>query len=116
MGLHDKYGTIVKLNPSTVMISDKDWIKEVLAKLDLPKAPLYNALQGKKFYLIRNLQCNNLAFFFFDFVFNRWWQSNVIQYYRQSIPQTTGKTNKENNNIWVGYIWLNYYFLFDFVT
>ncbi|ORZ19679.1 cytochrome P450 [Absidia repens] len=45
MSLHDKYGIIYKLDPSTIVISDKDWIKEILVKDDLPKAPLYNKLQ-----------------------------------------------------------------------
>lgn len=45
--LHDKYGTIIKLSPDTIAISDKDWIKEILVKDDLPKGPTYSALQCK---------------------------------------------------------------------
>ncbi|CAO3590494.1 unnamed protein product [Absidia cylindrospora] len=44
--LHEKYGTIVKINPSTIAISDKDWIREILVKDDLPKGPNYGFLQG----------------------------------------------------------------------
>jgi hypothetical protein len=46
--LHDKYGPIVKISPTKVTISDKDWIKEVLVKMDLPKGPSYDAIRGKK--------------------------------------------------------------------
>ncbi|KAI8340558.1 cytochrome P450 [Chlamydoabsidia padenii] len=43
--LHDKYGTIVKANPTTIAISDKDLIKDILTKEDLPKGPAYGLLQ-----------------------------------------------------------------------
>ncbi|KAI8099826.1 cytochrome P450 [Halteromyces radiatus] len=43
--LHEKYGTVVKINPTTIAVSDKDWIKEILVKDDLPKGPAYSSLQ-----------------------------------------------------------------------
>ncbi|SAM08257.1 hypothetical protein [Absidia glauca] len=45
--LHDKYGPIVKISPTKVTISDKDWIKEALVKVDLQKGPAYDALRDK---------------------------------------------------------------------
>ena len=38
---HQRYGAIVRLGPRQVWISDKEGIKEILLKMDLPKVAMY---------------------------------------------------------------------------
>jgi hypothetical protein len=45
--MHDKYGSVVRIGPRSISVSDKNMIKEVLAIQDLPKGSLYSALKSK---------------------------------------------------------------------
>ncbi|ORY97309.1 cytochrome P450 [Syncephalastrum racemosum] len=45
LGLHDRYGTVVRIGPTGVSISDKDMLKQTLVKEDLPKGETYARLQ-----------------------------------------------------------------------
>lgn len=45
--LHDKYGSVVRLGPKYISVSDKDMIKQILVKDDLMKGPNYGFLDRK---------------------------------------------------------------------
>lgn len=47
IGLHQKYGRIVRSTNRTITISDKHMIKQILHDDDLPKAWAYKNLQCK---------------------------------------------------------------------
>lgn len=47
MTFNDKYGSVVKLGPSTLLISDKAMLKQVLKEDDLEKGPMYDLLKSK---------------------------------------------------------------------
>ncbi|KAL0765546.1 hypothetical protein CaCOL14_011770 [Colletotrichum acutatum] len=46
---HNKYGTIVRLGPRQVWISDKEAMKQILVKTDLPKVAMYAEISRDKF-------------------------------------------------------------------
>ncbi|KAK2025893.1 cytochrome P450 [Colletotrichum zoysiae] len=46
---HKKYGSIVRLGPRQVWISDKEAMKEILVKTDLPKVAMYAEISRDKF-------------------------------------------------------------------
>ncbi|OHF03155.1 cytochrome P450 3A9 [Colletotrichum orchidophilum] len=46
---HNKYGSIVRLGPRQVWISDKEAMKEILIKTDLPKVAMYAEISRDKF-------------------------------------------------------------------
>ncbi|KAK6225188.1 cytochrome p450 [Colletotrichum tabaci] len=46
---HAKYGSIVRLGPRQVWISDKEAMKEILVKTDLPKVAMYAEISRDKF-------------------------------------------------------------------
>ncbi|KAK1979002.1 cytochrome P450 [Colletotrichum cereale] len=46
---HEKYGPIVRLGPRQVWISDKEAMKEILVKTDLPKVAMYAEISRDKF-------------------------------------------------------------------
>ncbi|KAK1948679.1 cytochrome P450 [Colletotrichum sublineola] len=46
---HEKYGSIVRLGPRQVWISDKEAMKEILVKTDLPKVAMYAEISRDKF-------------------------------------------------------------------
>ncbi|TDZ24851.1 Cytochrome P450 monooxygenase FUS8 [Colletotrichum orbiculare MAFF 240422] len=46
---HQKYGGIVRLGPRQVWISDKEAMKEILVKTDLPKVAMYAEISRDKF-------------------------------------------------------------------
>ncbi|KAK1997322.1 cytochrome P450 [Colletotrichum falcatum] len=45
---HDKYGSIVRLGPRQVWVSDKEAMKEILVKTDLPKVAMYAEISRDK--------------------------------------------------------------------
>jgi hypothetical protein len=45
--LHEKYGNVVRLNPTTISVCDKDMVNQILVTDDLPKAPIYDIFAGK---------------------------------------------------------------------
>lgn len=45
---HAKYGTIVRLGPRQVWVSDKDAIRQILVGLDLPKVAMYAEISRDK--------------------------------------------------------------------
>ncbi|CAO3649524.1 unnamed protein product [Mucor fragilis] len=47
LGLHDKYGEVVRLGPTFVSIADKNMLKQILVTEDFPKAKIYDAFQKK---------------------------------------------------------------------
>ncbi|KAG7045259.1 cytochrome p450 [Colletotrichum scovillei] len=46
---HNKYGSIVRLGPRQVWISDKEAMKQILVKTDLPKVAMYAEISRDKF-------------------------------------------------------------------
>lgn len=44
---HEKYGKVVRLGPNSIMIADKDMLKQVLVKEDFRKAPNYDLLKRR---------------------------------------------------------------------
>lgn len=46
---HEKYGPIVRLGPRQVWISDKEAMKEILVKTDLPKVAMYAEISRDRF-------------------------------------------------------------------
>ncbi|ORZ02515.1 cytochrome P450 [Syncephalastrum racemosum] len=44
---HDQYGTVVRIGPNTISISDKNMIKQALITESLPKAPSYETHKGR---------------------------------------------------------------------
>ncbi|KAG2227376.1 hypothetical protein INT45_004332, partial [Circinella minor] len=48
MAWRNDYGSVVRLGPSTIGISDKHMLRQVLLKEDLPKGPMYTRLQRRK--------------------------------------------------------------------
>ncbi|KAK1579121.1 cytochrome P450 [Colletotrichum navitas] len=46
---HEKYGSIVRLGPRQVWVSDKEAMKEILVKTDLPKVAMYAEISRDKF-------------------------------------------------------------------
>ncbi|KAK2053332.1 cytochrome P450 [Colletotrichum caudatum] len=46
---HEKYGSIVRLGPRQIWISDKEAMKEILVKTDLPKVAMYAEISRDKF-------------------------------------------------------------------
>ncbi|TLS22519.1 uncharacterized protein PpBr36_09868 [Pyricularia pennisetigena] len=45
---HRKYGSIVRLGPRQVWVADKDALKEILVKVDLPKVAMYSEISRDK--------------------------------------------------------------------
>lgn len=45
---HAKYGPVVRLGPRQVWISDKDALKQILVKVDLPKVAMYSEISRDK--------------------------------------------------------------------
>jgi hypothetical protein len=62
IGLHQKYGPIVRSTARSLTISDKNMIKQILHDDDLPKARIY-----------KNLQCTIL-----DFISGKHFESSSI--------------------------------------
>lgn len=46
---HKRYGPIVRLGPRQVWISDKDAMKQILLKIDLPKVAMYAEISRDRF-------------------------------------------------------------------
>lgn len=46
---HKKYGPIVRLGPRQVWISDKEAMKQILLKIDLPKVAMYAEISRDRF-------------------------------------------------------------------
>lgn len=46
---HKQYGPIVRLGPRQVWISDKDAMKEILLRIDLPKVAMYAEISRDRF-------------------------------------------------------------------
>ncbi|ORY97299.1 cytochrome P450 [Syncephalastrum racemosum] len=45
LGLHDQYGTVIRVGPNMLSVSDKDMIKQVLVKEDMPKGDAYGRIE-----------------------------------------------------------------------
>ncbi|KAK2599236.1 hypothetical protein N8I77_011006 [Diaporthe amygdali] len=45
---HFKYGSIVRLGPRQIWVSDKDALKQILVKVDLPKVAMYSEISRDK--------------------------------------------------------------------
>ncbi|KAJ0119487.1 cytochrome p450 3a9 [Diaporthe amygdali] len=45
---HSKYGSIVRLGPRQIWVSDKDALKQILVKVDLPKVAMYSEISRDK--------------------------------------------------------------------
>jgi hypothetical protein len=45
---HSGYGSIVRLGPRQIWVSDKDALKEILVKVDLPKVAMYSEISRDK--------------------------------------------------------------------
>lgn len=45
---HTKYGPIVRLGPRQIWIADKDALKDVLLRVDLPKVAMYSEISRDK--------------------------------------------------------------------
>ncbi|KAI3392842.1 hypothetical protein diail_5048 [Diaporthe ilicicola] len=45
---HVKYGTIVRLGPRQIWVSDKEALKQILVKVDLPKVAMYSEISRDK--------------------------------------------------------------------
>jgi benzoate 4-monooxygenase len=58
MTFNDKYGSVVKLGPSSLLISDKAMLKQVLELEDLEKGPMYDLLKSK--FVAKSVEETNL--------------------------------------------------------
>jgi hypothetical protein len=45
---HEKYGPFVRLGPRQVWVSDKEALKQILVKVDLPKVAMYAEISRDK--------------------------------------------------------------------
>lgn len=45
---HSSYGAIVRLGPRQIWVSDKDALKQILVKVDLPKVAMYSEISRDK--------------------------------------------------------------------
>lgn len=45
---HSNYGSIVRLGPRQIWVSDKDALKQILVKVDLPKVAMYSEISRDK--------------------------------------------------------------------
>lgn len=45
---HSSYGSIVRLGPRQIWVSDKDALKQILVKVDLPKVAMYSEISRDK--------------------------------------------------------------------
>lgn len=45
---HSRYGSIVRLGPRQIWVSDKDALKQILVKVDLPKVAMYSEISRDK--------------------------------------------------------------------